>query len=50
MVKYFLKNEKLHKYPLPETCDVQYGNEELYENPPQATAQAACKKCFSNLP
>jgi hypothetical protein len=50
MVKYFLKDGKLHKYPLPKNCDVTYSDEELYDDPPKGMSDSACGKCFTFPP
>ena len=39
-MKYFVKNLKVHKYPVPSTCKVKYTGEKLHDSPP-----AGCEKC-----
>ena len=31
MYHFFLKNRKLHKYPVPERCGVKYDDEKLWD-------------------
>lgn len=47
-MKYFVKNLKVHKYPVPEKCKVIYTNETLYDEPP--TGIEKCDHCFPELP
>lgn len=46
-MKYFVKNLKVHKYPVPLDCKVKYTGEPLHDNPPQGYEK--CDDCF-NLP
>ena len=46
-MQYFVKNNKVHKYPVPDSCTVQYTGETLYDNPPSWSEK--CNHCF-NLP
>lgn len=48
MVKYFVKNLKVHKYPVPDSCNVIYTNEPLHDSPP--TSYEKCDNCFLELP
>lgn len=47
-MKYFVKNLKVHKYPVPSTCTVKYGGETLHSSPPSGYEK--CDNCFTNLP
>jgi hypothetical protein len=47
-MKYFVKNNKVHKYPVPPTCTVKYTNEPLHDTPP--AGHEKCDNCFTNLP
>lgn len=44
MVKYFVKNLKVHKYPVPRDCKVKYNGEKLYDQPPPGYEK--CDDCF----
>lgn len=46
-MKYFVKNNKVHKYPVPPKCKVKYTNEKLHDSPPAGYEK--CDDCF-NLP
>jgi len=48
MVQYFVKNLKVHKYPVPSTCNVEYSGEKLHPTPPEGTEK--CDNCFTELP
>ena len=43
-VKYFVKNLKVHKYPVPSRCKVVYTDEKLHDTPPAGTEK--CDDCF----
>jgi len=43
-MKYFVKNLKVHKYPVPSTCKVKYTGEKLYDSPPAGYEK--CDDCF----
>jgi len=43
-MKYFVKNLKVHKYPVPEVCKVKYTDEKLYDDP--AAGYEKCGGCF----
>jgi hypothetical protein len=47
-MKYFLKNIKVHKYPVPKNCKVKYTSERLCDSPPAGYEK--CDDCFSHLP
>ena len=47
-VKYFVKNLKVHKYPVPKTCPVKYEGEKLHDTPPPGYEK--CDRCFTELP
>lgn len=42
--KYFVKNSKTHKYPVPSGCKVKYTNEKLHPQPPAGYEK--CDYCF----
>jgi hypothetical protein len=46
--QYFVKNLKVHKYPVPSTCSTRYEGEKLYDTPPEGTEK--CDNCFTGLP
>lgn len=48
MVRYFVKNLKVHKYPVPSQCKVTYTNETLYDSPPAGYEK--CDDCYPELP
>lgn len=48
MVKYFVKNLKIHKYPVPNRCKVKYTDEPLHDSPPASPEK--CDDCFPELP
>jgi len=43
-MKYFVKNLKVHKHPVPSRCKVVYTNEKLHDSPPAGTEK--CDDCF----
>lgn len=43
-MKYFVKNMKVHKYPVPSNCKVEYTGEELHDEPPKGYEK--CDDCF----
>lgn len=43
-MKYFTKNLKIHKYPVPKNCKVTYANEKLTDKIPAGTEK--CDDCF----
>lgn len=47
-MRYFVKNLKIHKYPVPSTCKVRYNEEPLHDSPPHGYEK--CDDCFTNLP
>ena len=48
MVKYFVKNLKVHKYPVPSKCKVIYTTETLHDSP--ELGYEKCDDCFPELP
>lgn len=48
MTKYFVKNQKVHKHPVPPTCTVGYSGETLHDQPPAGYEK--CDNCFTDLP
>lgn len=44
-VKYFVKDEKVHKYPAPKTCKVKHAGEKLQDEPP--VGYDKCSQCFA---
>lgn len=44
-VKYFVKDEKVHKYPAPKTCKVKHAGEKLQDEPPAGYDK--CSECFA---
>jgi len=48
MVQYFVKNLKVHKYPVPDDCKVTYTGETLHYSPPEGYEK--CDDCFPELP
>jgi hypothetical protein len=47
-MKYFVKNKKIHKHPVPSSCKVKYTDEKLYSSPPSGYEK--CDHCFTELP
>jgi hypothetical protein len=47
-MKYFVKNLKVHKYPVPASCNVKHTGETLHDEPPKGYEK--CDNCFTNLP
>lgn len=43
-MKYFVKNLKVHKYPVPNSCNVKYDNENLHDSKPHGYEE--CDHCF----
>lgn len=43
-MKYFVKNNKVHKHPVPKKCKVTYTNERLHDSPPSGYEK--CDDCF----
>jgi hypothetical protein len=43
-MKYFVKNNKVHKYPVPSNCKVKYTQEKLHDSPPAGYEK--CDDCF----
>ncbi len=50
--KYFVKNKKVHKKPVPSSCLVIYNDQKLYDTDTEAMKHAdeKCDKCFPELP
>jgi hypothetical protein len=48
MVKYFIKNTRVHKYPVPSSCHVEYTGEKLYDTIPEGYDK--CDHCFGLPP
>ena len=46
-MRYFVKNLKVHKYPIPSNCKVKYTSEKLHATVPKGYEK--CDDCF-NLP
>jgi len=46
-MKYFVKNKKVHKYPVPSNCSVKYSDEKKKSSIPDGYEK--CDHCF-NLP
>ena len=44
-MKYFIKNLKVHKYPVPNKCKVKYTGEKLHDSIPAGYEK--CDDCFS---
>jgi len=42
---YFIKDMKVHKYPVPSKCDQEYNGEKLYGTIPEGS-YVKCTKCF----
>jgi len=47
-MKYFVKNLKNHKYPVPPTCKVKHTGEPLHDSP--TPGYEKCDDCFTDLP
>lgn len=47
-MSYFVKNLKVHKYPVPATCNVQYTGENLHDSIPSGYEK--CDHCFGLPP
>jgi len=45
IMKYFIKNLKVHKYPVPNKCKVKYTGEKLHDSIPAGYEK--CDDCFS---
>jgi hypothetical protein len=45
---YFVKDLKIHKYPVPNRCKVKHTNEIFYFKPPMEYEK--CVNCFPNSP
>jgi len=43
-MKYFVKNLKVHKYPVPSKCKVKHTGEKLHDKPPAGYEK--CDDCF----
>jgi hypothetical protein len=43
-LKYFVKNLKNHKYPVPSNCKVKYTGEKLLDSP--SASYEKCDDCF----
>jgi hypothetical protein len=48
MVKYFIKNTRVHKYPVPSNCNVIYTGETLHDTIPEGVDR--CDHCFGLPP
>jgi len=44
MDEYFVKNSKIHRYPIPKNCNVRYEKDKRYKLPPQGYEK--CYNCF----
>jgi hypothetical protein len=44
VMRYFVKNLKVHKHPKPKKCKVQYTGETLHSSPPDGYEK--CDDCF----
>ena len=42
---YFIKDMKVHKYPVPSKCEEEYNGEKLYGAIPEGS-YVKCNKCF----
>lgn len=47
-MRYFVKNMKNHKYPVPNSCNVTYTGEKLHDSPVQGYEK--CDRCWPELP
>jgi hypothetical protein len=47
-MSYFVKNNKVHKLPVPPTCNVKYDKEPTHPTPPSGYEK--CDNCFTFLP
>ena len=43
-MKYFVKNKKIHKYPIPKRCKVHYTGQKKHDTPPRGYEK--CDHCF----
>jgi len=41
---YFVKNDKIHKYPVPDKCKVEYTGEKRTDSPTEGYEK--CDDCF----
>lgn len=48
MVQYFIKNTRVHKYPVPSNCHVKYEGETLHDTIPEGYDK--CDHCFGLPP
>lgn len=46
--QYFVKNLRVHRYPVPSRCNVQYTGEQLHSSPPAGYEK--CDLCFGLPP
>lgn len=47
-MKYFVKNLKIHKFPVPAGCKVVHTGEKLHDHPPASYEK--CDDCYPELP
>jgi len=45
VVQYFVHETRVHKYPIPENCNVHYTGQPLHDSPPLGYDK--CNKCFA---
>lgn len=53
MVKYWLIGDRIHKYPVPSSCNAKRTYETLYDTKEEAKAHGGkdlCDNCFPELP
>ena len=53
MVKYWVKGDRIHKSPVPDTCNAIRHDEPLYDSVEEAKKHGGkdmCDNCFTNLP
>ena len=53
MVKFWLKGDRIHKYPVQSPCTAQRTNETLYDSVEEAKKHGGkdmCDNCFLELP
>jgi hypothetical protein len=45
-MQYFVKNLKIHKYPVPSSCKVEYDRQKCYDTETRGRGYEKCDDCF----
>jgi hypothetical protein len=49
-MQYFVKNDMVHTYPVPSSCEIKYTGEKLYPTKPKGYEKCkGCNKCNKHI-